>query len=281
MLPVTSLLPDRYPAPPRGPIHRPHRRKPGPASAQPESSPAWRCSAGCGREPSPSSSPSSRVAAGGRTAARKLLSRSRRIRLFPRGVLYRQVNRVFQDRFEAFLGSGLYEELVRQRLMVPHRPVSSTSPPRPGGGVLGGAGAVHLLSLRVVVRPAAGRRPPDSWSCRARAGAGLHLRDASAYNVQFQGGRPVMIDTLSFEAARGGCALVFFTASSANTSCAARPRIAGWTSGSARSSAVPRRHPARAGLPAARRVGMAPSLSSSTSSSRRWPSGATPTGRWR
>ena len=33
---------------------------------------------------------------------------------------------------------------------------------------------------------------------------GLSLKDASAFNVQFRGCRPVFIDTLSFEAAREG-----------------------------------------------------------------------------
>ena len=37
------------------------------------------------------------------------------------GTLYRQVNRVFQDRFQAFLDSGLYAELEEHRLLVPHR----------------------------------------------------------------------------------------------------------------------------------------------------------------
>ena len=35
-------------------------------------------------------------------------------------------------------------------------------------------------------------------------GFGLSLKDASAYNVQFLRGRPVLIDTLSFENARPG-----------------------------------------------------------------------------
>ena len=35
-------------------------------------------------------------------------------------------------------------------------------------------------------------------------GRGLTLRDASAYNVQFEGGRPVFIDTLSFEPRKEG-----------------------------------------------------------------------------
>jgi hypothetical protein len=40
------------------------------------------------------------------------------------GTLYRQVNRVFQDRFQAFLDSGLYAELEEGRLLVPHRDAS-------------------------------------------------------------------------------------------------------------------------------------------------------------
>ena len=31
--------------------------------------------------------------------------------------------------------------------------------------------------------------------------AGMRLKDASAYNIQFDAGRPVLIDSLSFEAA--------------------------------------------------------------------------------
>ena len=40
------------------------------------------------------------------------------------GALYRQVNRVFQERYKAFLDSGLYAELVEGRLLVRHREVS-------------------------------------------------------------------------------------------------------------------------------------------------------------
>ena len=40
------------------------------------------------------------------------------------GTLYRQVNRVFQDRFRAFLDSGLYAELEERRMLVSHREAS-------------------------------------------------------------------------------------------------------------------------------------------------------------
>ncbi|MDQ3222074.1 MAG: hypothetical protein M3Q75_01140 [Gemmatimonadota bacterium] len=39
------------------------------------------------------------------------------------GTVYRQVNNSFRHHFEAFLASGLYDELVRDGLLVPHEQV--------------------------------------------------------------------------------------------------------------------------------------------------------------
>ena len=39
------------------------------------------------------------------------------------GTLYRQINTSFRQSFEAFLASGLYDELVRDGLLVPHEQV--------------------------------------------------------------------------------------------------------------------------------------------------------------
>ena len=117
------------------------------------------------------------------------------------GVLYRQVNRVFQDRFEAFLGSGLYEELARQQLLVAHE----TAPLDRAAS----ADAVAVLEPEQVPFISY----PYEWSFGQLRDAalltlelqeralvrGFTLRDASAYNVQFLRGRPVFIDTLSFE----------------------------------------------------------------------------------
>jgi SAM-dependent methyltransferase len=117
------------------------------------------------------------------------------------GILYRQVNLGFRQPFEAFLASGLYDELVRDGLLVPHEQVglqfSATS------------------EAYAVLRPerVAFISYPYEWSfsqlqdaamltlaIQERALAkGFTLRDSSAYNVQFQAGRPVFIDTLSFE----------------------------------------------------------------------------------
>jgi ribosomal protein L11 methylase PrmA len=122
------------------------------------------------------------------------------------GVIYRQVNRSFEPRFAAVRASGLFEELARDRLLVPHEEV----------------GLEHAASALAV----AVLRPerigfisyPYEWSfgqlqdaalltleVQARALArGFTLRDASAYNVQFSGGRPILIDTLSLEPREAG-----------------------------------------------------------------------------
>jgi hypothetical protein len=117
------------------------------------------------------------------------------------GTLYRQVNRVFQDRYKAFLDSGLYAELVEGRLLVPHREVSLE--------LAASSDAVAVLEPERVDFISY----PYEWSfgqlrdaalltleLQERALArGMTLRDASAYNVQFVDGRPLFIDTLSFE----------------------------------------------------------------------------------
>jgi len=117
------------------------------------------------------------------------------------GVLYRQVNQVYREHYDHLLMSGLYDELVRRKLMIPHQEVAQDAP-RPN------------LAYRVL-------RPeqldfisyPYEWCFSQLKDAalatlkiqqlalehGMSLKDSSAYNIQFHQGRPVLIDTLSFE----------------------------------------------------------------------------------
>jgi len=117
------------------------------------------------------------------------------------GQLYRQVNRCHRDDFEMLLGSGLYAELTGRGLLVEHEPADDVQP----------------VSEKAfcVIRPR--RIPfisyPYEWAFSALKDAALltldvqlralkhamQLKDASAYNVQFDGYRPLLIDTLSFE----------------------------------------------------------------------------------
>jgi hypothetical protein len=122
------------------------------------------------------------------------------------GVLYRQVNHVYRADYEALMGSGLYAALTEQGLLVRHAEVPDVQP-------LDGEALVVLRPERVGFVSY-----PYEWCFsqlrdaglltleaeRVALAHGMSLRDASAYNVQFVGGRPVLIDTLSFERLREG-----------------------------------------------------------------------------
>ena len=118
------------------------------------------------------------------------------------GQLYRQVNRRYQPDFELLHASGLYDDLTGRRMLVDHTVADEITPLSDDGFC--------------VIRPR--RLPfisyPYEWAFSALKDAALltldiqlraiernmQLKDASAYNVQFDGCRPVFIDTLSFEA---------------------------------------------------------------------------------
>lgn len=117
------------------------------------------------------------------------------------GVLFRQVNEVHRDDLELMESSGLLGDLVADRALIPH--VDDDI------GLAPAAGAYRVLRPEVVPFVSY----PYEWCFSALRDAALHtlkvqraamshgmsLRDASAYNVQFVGGRPILIDTLSFE----------------------------------------------------------------------------------
>ncbi|MBI3945286.1 MAG: SAM-dependent methyltransferase [Armatimonadetes bacterium] len=127
--------------------------------------------------------------------------------LFTRdGVLYRQVHHAYRQHFERLMDSGLCDQLTEAGLLVPH---TDADP----------ALALSAAAWRVI-RPE--RIPfisyPYEWCFsqyrdaalttleiqRRALDAGLTLKDASAYNIQFRGCRPVLVDTLSFETYREG-----------------------------------------------------------------------------
>lgn len=122
------------------------------------------------------------------------------------GELYRQVNPCYQELFDLLMGSGLYHELTSSGLLVEHREVSLPPEEREGCYKIIKPEAVPFLSF------------PYEWcfsQFKAAALAtlriqekalehGMVLKDASAYNIQFRDGRPVFIDTLSFERYREG-----------------------------------------------------------------------------
>jgi ribosomal protein L11 methylase PrmA len=116
-------------------------------------------------------------------------------------VLHRQVNRSFQPDFDLFLSSGLYQTLVDRDLLVPHEEAELSIARTPEAYKVLRPERIPFVSY------------PYEWAFGQLKDAaittltlqqtalehGMSLRDATAYNIQFRRGRPILIDSLSFE----------------------------------------------------------------------------------
>ena len=114
--------------------------------------------------------------------------------------IYRAVQPVYQQDYEQLTGSGLYRELADKKIMITHAEV---------------AGIPGYESAYKIIQPQALSfwSYPYEWSFEQLKAAALltlraattglsHdmiLKDANAYNIQFVGGKPILIDSLSFE----------------------------------------------------------------------------------
>ncbi|MCX6570916.1 MAG: SAM-dependent methyltransferase [Candidatus Aminicenantes bacterium] len=122
------------------------------------------------------------------------------------GVLYRQVNAPYRPHYDRLMESGLYAALTEAGLLVRHEevdippadpaasPYKTIRPERiafisyPYEWCFGQLKAAALATLKIQ---------------KKAAEFGMALKDASAYNMQFVDGKPVLIDTLSFERING------------------------------------------------------------------------------
>jgi hypothetical protein len=117
------------------------------------------------------------------------------------GVIYRRVNTAYRHHYDLLLSSGLYDALVKGDLLLPHEEVDS--------GL-----ALPPQAYRVIKpEPIEFISYPYEWCFSQLKDAalttlsiqqlaldhGMCLKDASAYNIQFRNGKPILIDTLSFE----------------------------------------------------------------------------------
>jgi hypothetical protein len=117
------------------------------------------------------------------------------------GELYRQVNQSYAPHWQHLHASGLYDDLVGRGWLLAHeeapidrrfddaawrvlRPRELGFISYPYEWTFGQLKDAALLTLSIQ---------------SAALGAGMMLKDASAYNIQFDEGRPVLIDGLSFE----------------------------------------------------------------------------------
>lgn len=127
--------------------------------------------------------------------------------LFSRdGELYRQVNRAYAEDYNYLMESGLYDKLVKAGLLITHQR-ADVKPDNPS------LAHVIIQPERVLFISY-----PYEWSfsqlkdaalatlsIQKRAlKAGMSLKDASAYNIQFMDDRAVLIDTLSFQRYKEG-----------------------------------------------------------------------------
>ncbi len=116
------------------------------------------------------------------------------------GVLYRQVNNFYARDYNLLMQSGLYEELAKKNLLIAHKEVNEAGF-SPDAYKIIQPEFIPFISY------------PYEWSFSELKDAalltlrvqkialrfGMSLKDASSYNIQFKDGRPILIDTLSFE----------------------------------------------------------------------------------
>ncbi|NPV70652.1 MAG: SAM-dependent methyltransferase [Firmicutes bacterium] len=126
---------------------------------------------------------------------------------FRDNVLYRQVNLVYRDHYDHLIESGLYETLEANGLLVPHAEVNLQGSE---------SGRERYKIIRPEVIPFISY--PYEWCFSQLRDAalttlriqrialkhGMILKDASGFNIQFIRGKPILIDTLSFELYREG-----------------------------------------------------------------------------
>lgn len=117
------------------------------------------------------------------------------------GRLLRTVSQSYAEDYDQLMSSGLYEELTRRNLLIPHDEFEQPN-------------ELGVQAHRVLApQPVPFVSYPYEWPFSALKDAALvtlqiqqialqydmSLKDASAYNVQFIGPQPTLIDTLSFE----------------------------------------------------------------------------------
>ncbi len=115
--------------------------------------------------------------------------------------IYRQVNIIYKENYDYLMKSGLYKKLIKKNLLISHeeeniklalsddaykviKPQQIPFVSYPYEWCFSQLKAAALVTLEIQ---------------KIALKFGMSLKDASAYNIQFLGYRPIFIDTLSFE----------------------------------------------------------------------------------
>lgn len=116
------------------------------------------------------------------------------------GEFHRLISNSYRENYDLLMGSGLYSELVDRGLLIPHQEAAPAAT---------GQDAYKIIRPEQVPFISY----PYEWCFSQLKDAalatleiqsialkyGMSLKDSSAYNIQYVGGKPVLIDTLSFE----------------------------------------------------------------------------------
>lgn len=113
--------------------------------------------------------------------------------------VYRQINKSYAGQYDHLMESGLYQKLINKNLLIPHHETK----------------VVNDNNIYKIIKPSQIEfiSYPYEWSFsqlkdaalltleiqRTSLEFGMTLKDANAFNIQFHKGKPVLIDTLSFE----------------------------------------------------------------------------------
>lgn len=114
--------------------------------------------------------------------------------------LYRQINQIYKEDYDFLIESKLYENLISKSLLISHQEVEIPFTSKDGYKIIKPE-KIPFVSY------------PYEWGFSQLKDAALltleiqktaleysmSLKDATAYNIQFYQGKPVFIDTLSFE----------------------------------------------------------------------------------
>jgi hypothetical protein len=128
------------------------------------------------------------------------------------GILYRQVNQSYASEYSMLMESGLYARLTKAGLLIPHEE-ADVSPVEPAESYK----VIQPEYLPFISYPyewpfgLLKEAALATLSIQKRAlKAGMILKDASAYNIQYINGKAALIDSLSFDIYHEGEAWVAY-----------------------------------------------------------------------
>lgn len=115
--------------------------------------------------------------------------------------IYRQVNHLYKPHYDLLLESGLYSSLIKRNLLIAHDEIEQDCNTKISAYKICKPAKVPFISY------------PYEWCFSQLKDAalatleiqavalehGMTLKDSSAFNIQFVEGKPLLIDTLSFE----------------------------------------------------------------------------------